>query len=85
MFRLVHVLFLFLVVLSYGGSCGLVWEEGGRIKLIINILVVLDGSCQEYLRSMTTSYVLMRANEKIKNIMNIHFADCCFAAILGGR
>ena len=29
-FRLVCVLFFFLVVLSYGGSCGLVWEEGGR-------------------------------------------------------
>ena len=30
MFRLVCVLFSFLGVLSSGGSCGLVWEEGGR-------------------------------------------------------
>ena len=30
MFRLVCVLFSFLVVLYYGGSCGLVCEEGGR-------------------------------------------------------
>ena len=29
-FRLVCLLFSFLVVLSYGGSCGLVREEGGR-------------------------------------------------------